>query len=52
MAIPALVNGRSLAYRPKLEQVDADETARQLSVYAHGPDAAEAADRFVEQIRI
>ncbi len=52
MATPALVEGRSLAYRAKLGPVDADETMRELGAYAHGPDAAEAADRFVEQIRI
>jgi protein-L-isoaspartate(D-aspartate) O-methyltransferase len=52
VAIPALVEGRSLAYRAKLRRVDGDETARELGAYAHGPDAAEAADRFAEQIRI
>jgi protein-L-isoaspartate(D-aspartate) O-methyltransferase len=51
MATPALVDGNSLAYRAKLRPVDADETARELGAYAHGPNAAEAADRFVEQIR-
>ncbi|MGH3754368.1 MAG: methyltransferase, FxLD system [Pseudonocardiaceae bacterium] len=52
MAIPALVEGLSLAYRAKLRPVDADETMRELGAYAHGPDAAEAADRFADQIRI
>ena len=53
MATPALVGrGSSLAYRAKLRPVDADDTTRELGAYAHGPNAAEAADRFVEQIRI
>ncbi len=52
IAIPALVDGRSLAYRAKLGSVDADETMREFGAYAHGPDAAEAADRFADQIRI
>jgi protein-L-isoaspartate(D-aspartate) O-methyltransferase len=52
IAIPALVEGRSLAYRAKLGRVDTDETARELGTYAHGPNAVEAADRFVAQIRI
>jgi hypothetical protein len=52
MATPALVEGRSLAYRAKLRPVEADETMRELGAYAHGPDAVEAADRFVDQIRI
>jgi protein-L-isoaspartate(D-aspartate) O-methyltransferase len=52
MATPALVEGRSLAYRAKLGPVEADETRRELGAYAHGPDAAEAADRFADQIRI
>ncbi len=52
MATPALVEGRSLAYRAKLRPVDADETMRELGAYAHGPDAAEAADHFADQIRI
>jgi protein-L-isoaspartate(D-aspartate) O-methyltransferase len=52
MAIPALVEGGSLAYRAKLGRVDGDETARELGAYAHGPNAAEVVDRFVDQIRI
>ncbi|MGH3867800.1 MAG: methyltransferase, FxLD system [Pseudonocardiaceae bacterium] len=52
MATPALVEGGSLAYRAKLGRVDGDETARELGAYAHGPDATEVADRFVDQIRI
>ena len=52
MATPALVEERSLAYRAKLRPVEADETMRELGAYAHGPDAVEAADRFVDQIRI
>jgi protein-L-isoaspartate(D-aspartate) O-methyltransferase len=52
MATPALVEGRSLAYHAKLRRVDGDETARELGAYAHGPNAAEAADRFVDQIRL
>lgn len=32
--------------------MDADETARELGAYAHGPNATEAADRFAEQIQI
>ncbi|MGH3888143.1 MAG: methyltransferase, FxLD system, partial [Pseudonocardiaceae bacterium] len=53
MATPALLHrGSSLAYRAKLRPVDADETARELGAYAHGPDAAEVADRFVAQIRL
>lgn len=50
---PALVGrGSSLAYRTKLRRVNADETVKEFGVYAHGSDAAEVADRFVEQIRI
>jgi protein-L-isoaspartate(D-aspartate) O-methyltransferase len=53
MATPALLDrGGSLAYQPKLRPVNADKTTRELGVYAHGPDAAEVAERFVEQIRI
>lgn len=52
IAIPALVEGRSLAYRAKLRPVDAEATLRELGAYAHGPNAAEAADRFADQIRI
>ncbi|MGH3897432.1 MAG: methyltransferase, FxLD system [Pseudonocardiaceae bacterium] len=52
MAIPTLVEGRSLAYRAKLRPVDAEATRRELGAYAHGPNAAEAADRFADQIRI
>ncbi|MGH3830396.1 MAG: methyltransferase, FxLD system [Pseudonocardiaceae bacterium] len=53
MANPALLHrGDSLAYRAKLRPVDAEGTVRELGAYAHGPDAAEAADRFAEQIRI
>ncbi len=52
MDTPTLVEGCSLAYRAKLRPVDADETMRELGAYAHGPKAAEAADRFAEQIRI
>ncbi|MGH3754914.1 MAG: methyltransferase, FxLD system [Pseudonocardiaceae bacterium] len=53
LANPALVDrGSSLAYRAKLRPVDANETARELGAYAHGPNAAEAADLFAEQIRI
>jgi protein-L-isoaspartate(D-aspartate) O-methyltransferase len=51
IAIPALVDGHSLAYRAKLRPVKADETMRELGAYAHGPNAAEAADRFADQIR-
>jgi len=53
MATPALLaRGSSLAYRAKLRPVDADGNVRELGAYAHGPDAAESADWFVEQIRI
>ncbi|MDQ2882494.1 MAG: methyltransferase, FxLD system [Actinomycetota bacterium] len=53
MSTPALVDrGSSLAYRAKLRPVDTDGTVRELGAYAHGPNAAEAAERFVEQIRI
>jgi protein-L-isoaspartate(D-aspartate) O-methyltransferase len=52
VAIPALVEGCSLAYRAKLGRVEADESMRELGAYAHGPNAAEAADRFADQIRI
>lgn len=52
MVTPALVNRGNLAYRAKLRPVNADETVKELGVYAHGPNAAEAADRFAEQIRI
>ncbi|MGH3828514.1 MAG: hypothetical protein ACRDQX_15285 [Pseudonocardiaceae bacterium] len=52
MASPALLDrGRSLAYRAKLRPLDAEGTVRELGIYAHGPDAAEAADRLVDQIR-
>jgi len=53
MATPALIDrGGSLAYQPKLRPMNADKTIRELGVYAHGPHAAEVAERFVEQIRI
>lgn len=52
MATPALVVRRSPAYRAKLGRVDADETMRELGAYAHGSNAAEAADRFADQICI
>jgi protein-L-isoaspartate(D-aspartate) O-methyltransferase len=52
MSTPALVEGRSLAYRAKLRPVETDATMRELGAYAHGPDAAAAADRFADQIRI
>ncbi|MGH3871110.1 MAG: methyltransferase, FxLD system [Pseudonocardiaceae bacterium] len=53
MATPALVDqGSRLAYRAKLRPVNTDGTVRELGAYAHGPNAAEAAKRFVEQIRI
>ncbi len=52
IAIPALVEGRSLAYRAKLRPVEAEETRRELGAYAHGPNAAEAAEGFADQIRI
>ncbi|MGH3836151.1 MAG: methyltransferase, FxLD system [Pseudonocardiaceae bacterium] len=49
----ALVDrGSSLAYLAKLRPVHADKIVRELGAYAHGPDAVEVADRFVEQIRI
>ncbi len=49
----ALVDqGSSLAYLAKLRLANAGETARELGVYAHGPDAVKVADRFMEQIRI
>jgi protein-L-isoaspartate(D-aspartate) O-methyltransferase len=49
----ALVDrGSSLAYLAKLRPVDTGETMRELGVYAHGPDAPEVADRFVEQIQL
>ncbi|MGH3827543.1 MAG: methyltransferase, FxLD system, partial [Pseudonocardiaceae bacterium] len=52
MATPALLDrSGSLAYRAKLRPVDTEGTVRELGAYAHGPDAAEAADRFAEQIR-
>jgi protein-L-isoaspartate(D-aspartate) O-methyltransferase len=50
---PALIGrGSSLAYQPKLRPVNPDKTIKELGVYAHGPRAAELADRFVEQIQI
>jgi protein-L-isoaspartate(D-aspartate) O-methyltransferase len=53
MASPALIGrGNSLAYRAKLRPLDAEKTIRELGVYAHGPDAVEVVERFVEQIRI
>ncbi|MGH3694579.1 MAG: methyltransferase, FxLD system [Pseudonocardiaceae bacterium] len=53
MSTPALVDqGSRLAYRAKLRPVDTDGTVRELGAYAHGPNAAEAAERFVKQIRI
>ncbi|MGH3694569.1 MAG: methyltransferase, FxLD system [Pseudonocardiaceae bacterium] len=52
MANPALLDRGSLAYRAKLRLLDADGTVRELGAYAHGPEVAEAADRFAEQIRI
>lgn len=52
LGTPALLDEDSLAYRAKLRPVNADETARELGAYAHGPNAVEVADRFVEQIRI
>ncbi len=50
---PALTGrGDSLAYCAKLRPVDTDGTTRELGAYAHGSNAAEAADRFAEQMRI
>ncbi|MBV9139990.1 MAG: methyltransferase, FxLD system [Pseudonocardiales bacterium] len=53
MASPALLDrDSSLAYRAKLRPLDAGKTIRELGAYAHGPHAAEVAERFVDQIRI
>lgn len=47
-----LDRGSSLAYRTKLRPVNAEKTIREHGVYAHGPNAAELAERFMDQIRI
>ncbi|MGQ0774601.1 MAG: methyltransferase, FxLD system, partial [Pseudonocardiales bacterium] len=52
LGTPALVDGRSLAYRAKLRPVNAEETVSEFGAYAHGPDAVKVADRLVRQIRI
>lgn len=53
MANPALLHrDSSLAYRAKTRPVDADGTVRELGAYAHGPEAAEAAEEFVDQVRL
>lgn len=52
MATPALTDGTSLAYRARLRPADPERTAYEFGAYAHGPQAAWAAGRLVEQIRI
>lgn len=51
LGTPALIDRGSLAYRTKLRPANADETVKEFGVYAHGPDAAEVADCFLDQIR-
>jgi protein-L-isoaspartate(D-aspartate) O-methyltransferase len=51
LGTPALVDGGNLAYRATLRPADPDNTVLEFGAYAHGPDAARAADRLAEQIR-
>jgi protein-L-isoaspartate(D-aspartate) O-methyltransferase len=48
---PAFVDGATLAYRGKLRQADIAGTRFEYVVYAHGPDAARAAEQMADQIR-
>ncbi|MGH3912889.1 MAG: methyltransferase, FxLD system [Pseudonocardiaceae bacterium] len=50
LGTPALVDGGNLAYRAKLRPVNAEETVYEFGAYAHGGDAAKAANQLVEQI--
>ncbi|MGP3959734.1 methyltransferase, FxLD system [Nonomuraea sp. 3N208] len=51
LGTPAAVYGPTLTYRAKLRPLDPEQTTFEFGAYAHGPAAAEAADRFAEQIR-
>ncbi|WP_308169686.1 methyltransferase, FxLD system [Acrocarpospora catenulata] len=51
LGTPAVADAATLAYRAKLRPVDADKTTFEFGAYAHGPDAANLAVRFAEQIR-
>jgi protein-L-isoaspartate(D-aspartate) O-methyltransferase len=48
---PAFVDGGTLAYRGRLRQVGDAGTEFEYVVYAHGPDAARAAEEMAGQIR-
>lgn len=54
LGTPGSVNIGTLAYRAKLRPLqpeDPDGSRYEFGVYAHGPNATEAADLFVKQIR-
>jgi protein-L-isoaspartate(D-aspartate) O-methyltransferase len=58
LGTPTLVEGGTLAYRAKLRPADpeqtsdSDEIRYEFGAYAHGPDAADAAERLAESIRL
>lgn len=47
---PALIDGPALAYRAKPRPLDTGRTTFEFGVYAHGPAASAAADRFAAEI--
>lgn len=50
-ASPAIVDGDSFAYRMRPRPVDEDHTTFEFGVRGHGPNGAEVAERYAEQIR-
>ncbi|MEH1128359.1 methyltransferase, FxLD system [Micromonospora sp. CPCC 206061] len=52
LSTPAMVQGRSLAYRSRPQPVDQQRTIFEHGAYGHGPDGEALAQQLVEQIRV
>jgi protein-L-isoaspartate(D-aspartate) O-methyltransferase len=52
LATPAMVQGRSLAYRSRPQAVDERRTVFEHGAYGHGPDGQALAEQLVEHIRV